>query len=202
MPTHTPTPPPPNPQRAPPLIWALKTVTMCSLNLQLFDILPARESSNFDSLSSPQSSLTVREIPLEVLYTSRDRLSRIPQLLEPHRHQVEYLHTVPDKAITVPVCKLPRGQKLLGQANKTTSKSGHKRRSETFCRGRNLDHMAWLVNYKSNFCTWRKVIAILQCKFTAFGGNKSTSLLTLHIGASLSYIAIEARDSLIFSRIV
>ena len=47
-----------------------------------------------------------------------------------------------DTPITVPVCKLPRGKKLLGQANKTTSKSGHKRRSGTFCRGRNLDHMA------------------------------------------------------------
>ena len=38
-------------------------------------------------------------------------------------------------------------------------------------------------------------------QFTAFGENRSTGLLTLHIGASFSYIAIEARDSLFFSRI-
>ena len=77
----------------------------------------------------------------------RDRLSRIPTVagfseLEPHRVAYMYLHTAPDKAITVTVSKLPREKKLLRQANKTTSKSGHKRRSGTFCRGRNLDHMA------------------------------------------------------------
>ena len=33
---------------------------------------------------------------------------------------------------------------------------------------------------------------------TAFGGNKSTGLLTIHIEEGLSYITIEARDSLHF----
>ena len=111
-----------------------------------------------------------------------------------------YLHTAPDKAITVTVSKLPRGQKLLRQAKKTTSKSGHKRRSGTFCRGRNLDHLAWLTNYKSNFCTLRKIIAILQCTefYHILWRKQAYRLPNIPIEASLAYITIEARNSLHF----
>ena len=104
-----------------------------------------------------------------------------------------YLHTAPDKAITVTASRLPREKTLLRQANKTTSKSGHKRRSGTFCWGRNLDHMAWLTNYKSNFCTWRKIIAILQrTEFYHILWRKRKQVYRL------PNIPIEARNSLHF----
>ena len=115
-----------------------------------------------------------------------------------------YLHTAPNKAITVTVSKLPREKKLVRQANKTTSKSGHKRRSGTFCRGRNLDRVAWLTNYKtgykSNFCTLRKIIAILQCTefYHILWRKQVYRLPNMPIERSLAYITIEARNSLHF----
>ena len=116
------------PRHAPPMIPTGASTDLSPKNRhivlsELYNCLTpyllGREAILIHCLLHNRCLLSYPEIPLDVLYTPRDRLSRIPRLLKPHRHQVKYLHTAPNKTISVPVCKLPREQTFLGQTNKT-----------------------------------------------------------------------------------
>ena len=101
------------------------------------------------------------------------------------------------------VCKLLREQKAYCDKPTKLLQSGHKRRSGTYCGGRNLDHVAWSTNYSMKVTSVPDgrllLCSELQCKFYHSLWRKQVYRLpNIHMEASLLYIGVEARDSLHF----
>ena len=178
----TPLPPSQRATRATPLIWALKTMTMCTVKFTIIWHLSCSGKQQFwftvhSTIIAYCPFLAKREIPLDVLNTPRDCHSfHSCWIRTDHQPKSNILHTASDRVITVRVYQLlmPIEQKLLGQANKTTSIRPQTTLWNVLWR-RNLDHMAWLTNYQVTFVLDGRLLQYSSVHFiTAFGGNKST----------------------------
>ena len=134
------------------------------------------------------------------LYTAR--LSRIPQLLDSHGPptKVKYFTHGFRQGHNSARLQASHAQrtKVIGTGQQNYFNPATNDALERFVEEKSGPYGV-IDQLSSNVCTWRKIIAILQCKFYHSVWRKQVHRLpNIHIEASLPYISIEPSDSLHF----